>query len=107
MIRTLQDALCLEGAICRVVQSLGAKSGILRMDRFGFQDHGHRPLGHPSASKIAPELVQSLMTTAYRNRHVSGDLQRSALGADRRPTAPTAEGVRCVVPLAHPPRGIT
>jgi ribosomal protein L34E len=24
-----------------------------------FQDHRHRPLGHPSASKIAPEIARS------------------------------------------------
>ena len=57
--RTPQDPLVLGSAIWRGVRSYCGNSRISRNRGIGFQDHRHRPLGHPSAARIRPEFASS------------------------------------------------
>jgi hypothetical protein len=57
-------------AIRRDVRTLRGNLRIRRSGRSVFQDHRHRPLGHPSASKLRLNSPESF-TRAADNDHVS------------------------------------
>jgi hypothetical protein len=55
------------------VRTLQGKSRIRKNARSVFQDHRHRPLGHPSASKYGLNLGVSLLSL-LANRLVSPEV---------------------------------
>jgi hypothetical protein len=51
----------MKGPIQRDSRSLGGNVTLVRIGGVGFQDHRHRPLGHPSAWPFYSEMARSAL----------------------------------------------